>query len=80
MVFLPVKGRRIASNVDRFKPIYNTLESQTVFVRGLLPKTPAAGAALPPTSQLNLIHFAWVRLARLNSNDLQIILLHYPLG
>ena len=28
-----------------FKPIYNTLESQTIFVKGPLPQTPPAGAA-----------------------------------
>ena len=67
-----------------FKPIYNTLESQTIFVRRLHPKTPLAGAPYstspPQTSQLNLTHFAWVRLARLTSTNPQIISLYYPLG
>ena len=65
-----------------FKPIYNTLESQTIFVRGLRPKTPATGAAYstPQTFQLNLTHFACVRLARLASNHPQIVFLYSPPG
>ena len=64
-----------------FKPIYNTLETQTVFVRELCPKTPQTWAAYsnPQTSQLNLAHFTWVGLARLASTDPQIIFLYYPL-
>ena len=65
-----------------FKPIYNTSESQTIFVKGLRPKTPPARApySTPQTSQVNLTHFAWVRLARLTSTDPQIISQYYSLG
>ena len=65
-----------------FKPIYNTSESQTIFVRGLPPKIPPAGTpySTPQTSQVKLTHFAWVRLATLTSTDPQIISLFYPLG
>ena len=54
-----------------FKPIYNTSESQTIFVRGLPPKIPPAGTpySTPQTSQVKLTHFAWVRLATLTSTD-----------
>ena len=64
-----------------FKPIYNTLETQTVFVRELHPKTPPTWAAYsnPQTSQLNLAHFTWVGFARLASTDSQIFFLYYPL-
>ena len=56
-----------------FKPIYNTSESETIFVRRLCPKISPAGAAYstPQTSQLNLTHFVRVRLARLTSTDSQ---------
>ena len=76
------KGRRIPPNVNSFKSIYNTLESQIIFVRGFRPKTLSAGAAYstPQTSQLKLTHFAWVRPARLASTDPQIIFLYYPPG
>ena len=47
-----------------FKQMYNTLESQTTFLRGLRPKT----------------HFPWVRHARLASTDPKIIFLYYHLG
>ena len=65
-----------------FKPIYNTLESQTIFVRGLCSKTPPAGAACstPQILLLNLTHFACVRLDRLASTDPQIFFLHNHLG
>ena len=65
-----------------FKPIYNTLEIQTIFVRVLRPKTPPTGAAYstPQISLLNLTNFAWVRLARLAFTEIQIIFLYYLLG
>ena len=61
-----------------FKPIYNTLESQTIFVKGLRPKTSQAGTAYSThqISQLNVTHFGWVRLARLASTDPRIIFLY----
>ena len=64
-----------------FKPIYNTLETQTAFVRELRPKIPQTWAAYsnPQTFQLNLAHFTWVGLARLVSTDPHIIFLYYPL-
>ena len=64
-----------------FKLIYNTLESQAIFVKGFCPNTPWAGAAYstPQTSQLNLTHFTWARLAKLASTNPQIIFLYYPL-
>ena len=64
-----------------FKPIYNTIETQTVFVRELRPKIPRTWAAYsnPQTFQLNLAHFTWVGLARLASTDPHIIFLYYPL-
>ena len=67
------------------KPIYSTLESQTIIVRGLRPKTPwTEQLTVPPpppkTSRLNLTHFEWVRFTRLISTDPKIIFLFYPLG
>ena len=65
-----------------FKPIYNTLESQTIFVKRLRTNTSQTGAAysITQTPHLNLTYFAWVGLARLASTDLQIIFLYYFLG
>ena len=92
-LFHQIRGRKNIKKIEEkkeeeydqmwinFKTIYNTLESQTIFVRGLRPKASPAGTAYSThqTSQLNLTHFVWVRLARFVSTDPRIIFLYYPL-
>ena len=63
-----------------FKLIYNTLESQAIFVNGFCPKTPPTGVvySTPQTSQLNITHFTRVRIARIPSTNPHIYFLYYP--
>ena len=89
-LFHQIRGRKNIKKIEEkkeeennemwinFKPIYNTLDSQTIFVKGLRPKTSQASTVCSTRhiSQLDVTHFGWVRLARLAPTDPRIIFLY----